>query len=91
MLGLFRTVLLLVMLLLLARAILRFVGGVVSGATGQGGRPGHKPAAPPAMRMVRDPICGTYVVPGKALELARGRDTLYFCSEKCRDQWAAAR
>jgi YHS domain-containing protein len=37
--------------------------------------------------MVRDPVCGTYVVPGRALELARGRETLYFCSEKCRDQY----
>ena len=38
--------------------------------------------------MVRDPVCGTYVVPGKALELARGRETLYFCSEKCRDEYS---
>jgi YHS domain-containing protein len=40
--------------------------------------------------MIADPVCGTYVVPGKALQLARGRETLYFCSDKCRDQWVNA-
>jgi ribosomal protein L24E len=32
-------------------------------------------------------VCGTYVVPGKALELTRDRETIYFCSDKCRDEW----
>jgi YHS domain-containing protein len=86
----FRSVLIFLLVLLLARALWRLLYGVVQGATGVSG-PSHKPVPPPAMKMVRDPVCGTYVVPGKALELARGRETIYFCSEKCRDQWAAAR
>ena len=86
----FRSVLIFLLFLLLVRAIWRLLHGVVQGATGVSG-PARKPASPPAMKMVRDPVCGTYVVPGKALELARGRETIYFCSEKCRDQWAAAR
>jgi YHS domain-containing protein len=40
--------------------------------------------------MERDPICGTYVIPGKALEFARGRERLYFCSERCRNEWMNA-
>jgi YHS domain-containing protein len=52
--------------------------------------PGRRPAAPPAVKMERDPVCGTYVIPGKALELARGRESLYFCSERCRNEWMNA-
>jgi YHS domain-containing protein len=88
----FRTILIFLLFLLLARAIWRLLHGVVQGASGgTSGARAHRPASPPAMKMARDPVCGTYVVPGKALELARGRETIYFCSEKCRDQWAAAR
>jgi YHS domain-containing protein len=36
------------------------------------------------MKLARDPICGTFVVPGKAVEFARGGETLYFCSDACR-------
>lgn len=85
---LLRTFLLLLLLLFLARAVWRLLSGVVQGASSGGSVPrGQRPASPPAVKMVRDPVCGTYVVPGKALELARGRETVYFCSEKCRDQY----
>ena len=86
--GLFRTFLLLLLLLLLARAIMRFLGGVIQGAAA-GGRPGGgaRPASPPVTKMVQDPVCGTYVVPGKAITLARGSATTFFCSEACRQQY----
>lgn len=90
--GLLRSFLLFLLFVFLARAVLRFLGGVVQGASTSGGAAsGHRPASPPAMKMVRDPICGTYVVPGKALELARGRDTIYFCSEACRNRYGEKR
>ena len=38
---------------------------------------------PRAMKLVRDPVCGTYVSPDSAI--ADGRN--YFCSEKCRDEY----
>ena len=87
----FRTLLILVVILLLARAVWRLLGGVVSGAISAGPvtRGGH-PAAPTAVKMERDPVCGTYVVPSKAIALAKGRETLYFCSERCRDEWVHA-
>ena len=84
---LLRTFLILLVILLAVRAVWRLLQGVAQGASGSTRAPGHRAATPPAVKMVRDPICGTYVVPGKALELARGRDTIYFCSEKCRDQY----
>ncbi|MFN7978189.1 MAG: hypothetical protein U0P30_08645 [Vicinamibacterales bacterium] len=82
---LLRIVLLFILATLLVRAVGRFLGGLVQGAAG--------PAAPPRpsrpvdvpMKMAKDPVCGTFVVPGKALSLASGRDTVWFCSEACRE------
>ena len=85
-----RTLLLFILVLLVARALMRLFRGVMEGASSNpaAGRRGR--SAPQAVKMVADPVCGTYVIPGKALQLARGRETHYFCSEKCRDQWLGA-
>jgi len=40
-----------------------------------------------AVKLVRDPVCGIYVVPTGALTTGSGDGTKYFCSEKCRQQW----
>lgn len=40
-----------------------------------------------AVPLVRDPVCGTYVVKAKALTSHAGGETHYFCSEDCREQW----
>jgi YHS domain-containing protein len=42
--------------------------------------------APPAsaVKLVRDPVCGTHLSPKGALTLSRGGTTHYFCSEECR-------
>ncbi|MGQ0735347.1 MAG: hypothetical protein ACT4QD_17060 [Acidobacteriota bacterium] len=85
-----RNLLLLLLIVLVARALWRLFGGIVQGASGGTGASTRR-ASPPAMKMMRDPVCGTYVVPGKALEVARGRETIYFCSEECRDRFAANR
>jgi len=85
---LLRYFLLFLLLLFLARFVWRLLSAIIQGASTTGGasRDG-RPASPPAVKMMRDPVCGTYVVPGKALEMARGRETLYFCSDKCRDEY----
>ena len=83
-----RTFLLVLLLFFVARAILRLLAGVRQGVSSGPARAGMRTRPP--VKMVADPVCGTFVVPGKALELARGRQTHYFCSEKCRDQWTAA-
>ena len=41
-------------------------------------------ATPSAVPLARDPVCGTFVVPAKALTGGTGADIRYFCSEKCR-------
>ena len=38
---------------------------------------------PRSVKLVRDPVCGTYVSPDSAV--ADGKN--YFCSEKCRDEY----
>jgi YHS domain-containing protein len=34
--------------------------------------------------LVRDPTCGTFVLPSSAVTSGSGSNTRYFCSEKCR-------
>jgi YHS domain-containing protein len=39
--------------------------------------------------MVRDPVCGTFVVPDRAVRLTDGREPVFFCSTACRDKFRA--
>ena len=41
--------------------------------------------------LVRDPVCGVFVVPGQALTAGTGSATRYFCSEDCRRKWVKKR
>jgi YHS domain-containing protein len=41
------------------------------------------------VHMVKDPVCGTYVVPDRAVSMNAGRETIYFCSTACRDKYRA--
>ena len=75
-----------VLLLLIIRAVLMLVRGVIAGASGE-----QKGVAPPqGVQLVRDPVCGVYMPPGKALTERSGVGTAYFCSEKCRRSWQAS-
>jgi uncharacterized protein len=78
-----RLVLLPILYLLIVRAAWRLIGGVVEGATGRG--PGS--VAGRGVQMVRDPICGTFVVPSRAVVISEGRTQLFFCSTICRDKY----
>jgi hypothetical protein len=82
-----RFILLLVLAMVVARTFWRFVEAVVRGASGTA--PGGRSAAsaPSPVKMQQCPVCGTYVVPGKAIELARGATPIYFDSEKCRAEF----
>jgi YHS domain-containing protein len=80
-----RLLLLLVLIVLLARGFWRMVDGIVEGLTGRGstGVPGR------GVQMVRDPVCGTFVLPERALTLSDGRQRIFFCSATCRDKYRA--
>lgn len=83
-----RLFLIVVVVLLAIRALGRLFGGVVQGARGgRAGAPRRQGPAP--VKMTQDPVCGTFVVPGKALSLTAGGATHWFCSERCRAEYAA--
>jgi YHS domain-containing protein len=82
-----RLLLILFVIALVVRSLWRFLEGIVEGASGPGGRSGRVPQK--GARMVRDPVCGTFVVQSRALAADRGGQTAWFCSENCRRQWQA--
>jgi len=84
---LLRFILLTLLLILVARAFWRIVNGVIEAARGAPAPAGRKGNAP-AVKLVRDPVCGTYVPPLTALSLTSAGSKHYFCSEQCRTEFA---
>lgn len=77
-----RFLLLAILLLLVARAFWRLMNGIIEAAGGTSRRQAASTKSP-AVKLVRDPVCGTYVAPRAALSLTTGGTTHYFCSEEC--------
>jgi YHS domain-containing protein len=75
-----RLILLGILILLVARAFWRLVDGILEAAGGTT----RTRARTPSVKLVRDPVCGTYVTPGNALTVTARGTTHYFCSEQCR-------
>jgi YHS domain-containing protein len=72
----------------------RLLQGFLEGVRGAPPRrrgPGGDRVPAKGTAMVRDPVCGTFVVQSRALTAARGRETAWFCSEQCRAAWQAGR
>jgi YHS domain-containing protein len=82
-----RVLLFLLLSILLSRAFWRIVASFMEGLTGRD----RRTSAPPqrGAHMVRDPVCGTFVLPERAVTLADGRGRLFFCSDACRDKYRA--
>jgi YHS domain-containing protein len=84
-----RFLLLSILLTLAARMFWQMVDGAIEGYTGQPrGRSSGVPAK--GVQMVRDPVCGTFVVPADAISISEQGRQLYFCSDRCRDQYRAS-
>jgi hypothetical protein len=83
-----RLLLFLVLSLLLSRVFWRIVASFMEGLTGVQRRPSGGPPQQ-GVHMVRDPVCGTFVVPDGAVSLHDGRARVYFCSDACRDKYRA--
>ena len=77
-----RLILWAILIVLITRSLSRLLHGVLEGA---GYRRDDLP--PQSVGLVRDPVCGVYVVPGRALTAGTGSATQYFCSEDCRRKW----
>jgi YHS domain-containing protein len=70
-----------ILFIVVARLVWRFVRGVLEGAGF------FQVTERQSVGLVRDPVCGVFVVPSKALTAGSGAQTRYFCSEKCRAEW----
>jgi uncharacterized protein len=81
-----RYILIFLLVAFLARALWRLLAGFIEGVTGT--PPGAR-VPQRGVQMVRDPVCGTFVVPGRAVMLIEGAERVHFCSDRCRDQYRA--
>jgi hypothetical protein len=80
-----RFVVITVLIIVLVRAASLLLRGLAAGISGASRPPGSKPA----VQMVRDPVCGTFVVPDRSVTLSLGQRQLHFCSTTCRDTYRA--
>ena len=80
-----RLILWIALALIIGRMVWRFMYAIFDGA-GMLKEPRDRERT--AVKLVRDPVCGVFVVPSRALTSGSGADTRYFCSEKCRQQWS---
>jgi uncharacterized protein len=83
-----RVILIAVLMFLIARAFWRVVDGIMEGVTGASGRRGRTQRG--AVKLVRDPVCGTHVPINTSVVLTVGGTTHHFCSTACRDQFRRA-
>lgn len=84
-----RIVLIGLLLLLAGWAFWRLVDGIIAGLGGLPQRRERK--GPSSVKLVRDPVCGTWVAPREALSMTARGSTLYFCSAECRDKYSRRR
>lgn len=56
---------------------------------GQSHLPGQKAPASRGEDLVEDPYCHTYIPLSNACQKSVGGKTLYFCSEKCLEEYSA--
>jgi YHS domain-containing protein len=82
-----RVILLGLLIMLLARSFWRVMDGVIAAAGGKDTSRRRSPAR--SVKLQRDPVCGTFVSPATALAHSTGTTTVYFCSDRCRDEYLA--
>ncbi len=85
----YRFILYVLLFIMVVRSLRRLMAGV---AQGMGTSSSRRPGPPDnGVKMARDPVCGTFVVPGRALAVHDNNGLHHFCSSKCRDAFVAER
>ena len=79
-----RAVLILGLMFVLAWAFWRFVDGIIEAF---GGTTKQRKQRAEAMKLVRDPVCGTFVAPNESFAFRSSGETHYFCSVDCRERF----
>lgn len=69
-----------IVILIIVRILWRMIMGPMR-------RPRHERNGKKTVPLVRDPVCGTYLLPDRAVKTGAGESTLYFCSETCRAKY----
>jgi YHS domain-containing protein len=67
------------LLLIVVRLLWRLARGIMEGYAPE--------TRARSVGLVRDPVCGVFVVPSQALTADADGQTRYFCSEKCRREF----
>ena len=87
-----RILLFMLLITVVLRSAYRFLYGVIEGAgMGGGRRVSNRTRTQVTGRMVKDPVCGTYVVQGRALTAVRSGETAWFCSSECQREWLSGK
>ena len=73
-------------LVLVALSALR---GLFSRSTPRTTAPSDRSGPTRSGKLVKDPICGTYVTQDKSISANRGSEMFHFCSEDCREKFLA--
>jgi YHS domain-containing protein len=84
-----RLLLLALLLLVIAWAFWRLVDGIIETFGGKPSRTRKRGA--PAVKLARDPVCGTWVAPANARALQDGSTIHYFCSDRCLSEYRSRR
>lgn len=85
-----KVLLLFLLAMLVARAFWRLIAGIIVGASlpPPSARRPRNAVPERGQQMVRDPVCGTFLLPANALTTTeRGGAVRYFCSETCRQRF----
>ena len=84
------------LLIMLVRALMLIIGGLIRGVMGAAQVPreadrmsGSGKVARSHGTLVQDPVCGTYVLQERALAMKTAEGTAFFCSERCRSAYDA--
>jgi YHS domain-containing protein len=83
-----RLLLFIVLSIVISRILSRIFSSFADGYSGRDSRQaGTTPQR--GVHMVRDPVCGTFLLPDHAVTIVDGRSRVYFCSDACRDKYRA--
>lgn len=69
-----------ILILIILRILWRVIMGPIR-------RPRHERKGAKSMPLVRDPVCGTFLLPDRAITTGSGDTIVYFCSEACRAKY----
>lgn len=82
-----RFILLFLLVLAAARFFWRLIELALKASLGSQAASPRGGGPPASVKMQPCPVCGTYVVPGRAISSVSRGATVYFCSDKCRAEY----